>query len=645
MTNRLAAEKSLYLRKHGTNPIDWLPWGPEALAKAADENKPIFVSIGYSSCHWCTVMEGEAFSDQEIADFLNTYYVAIKVDREERPDIDAIYMQALQLMNEQGGWPLNIFLTPGDLVPFYGGTYFPRSDRYGRPGFMKVLTAIHDYYQTKGEELAKHKTRILDALLATTRLQPGTAFSKDLLQKGGDQIRSILGRDSTGPSFPMIPYASFALRVSRFGDAELADLAANRGEDLALGGIYDHMGGGFHRYTVDGTWTVPHFEKMLYDNGQILEFLADLWAAGIQEPAFERAISGTFDWLTREMTDARGYFYGSQDADSEGEEGKFYVWTHEELETLLGVEERKRLEDQFFVTPKGNFEGKIVLQRRKGGLLDTETEKCLAQLFAVRKNRIPPATDTKLVVAWNALVISGLARASEVFDDEEYLDTAAQAAEFILANQWTGEVFYRVNYDGTPAIPAKAEDFALFIKALLDLHRATQATHWLDGAITLQKAMDEQLGDIESGGYFSAAASPDLLIREKEYQDNATPAANGIAAANLVRLFLLTDNPAYLEQSERVLKQFSQLLEQAPRACPSLLAGYDWLTHQTLVRADRERISKLTQGYWPTAQFKAEAVVPPAVALICQGLQCLQPAKTDSEIEEQLRSSLVRVQF
>jgi uncharacterized protein len=643
MTNRLAAEKSLYLRKHGTNPIDWLPWGPEALTKAAKENKPLFVSIGYSSCHWCTVMEGEAFSDQEIADFLNTYYVAIKVDREERPDIDAIYMQALQLMNEQGGWPLNIFLTPGDLVPFYGGTYFPMSDRYGRPGFMKVLKAIHDYYQTKGEELAKHKLRILDALQATTRLQPGTAFSKDLLKTGGDQIRSILGRDSVGPSFPMIPYASFALRVSRFGDAELAQLAANRGEDLALGGIYDHVGGGFHRYTVDGTWTVPHFEKMLYDNGQILEFLADLWAAGIQEPAFERAISGTFDWLTREMTDARGYFYGSQDADSEGEEGKFYVWTYEELETLLGLEGRKRLEDQFFVTPKGNFESRIVLQRRKGGLLDTETEKCLAQLFAARKHRIPPATDTKLVVAWNALVISGLARASEVFDDEEYLDTAAQAAEFILENQWTGEVFYRVNYDGTPAIPAKAEDFALFIKALLDLHRATQATHWIAGAIALQKAMDEQLGDIETGAYFSASASSDLLIREQEYQDNATPAANGIVAANLVRLFLLTDNPTYLEQAERVLKQFSQLLEQAPRACPSLLAGYDWLTHQTLVRTDRERIAQLVQGYWPTAQFKTEAVAP-AVALVCQGLQCLQPASSDAQVEEQLRSSLVRVQ-
>jgi len=639
--NALIHEKSLYLRKHAHNPIDWLPWGPEALARAEREDRPLFVSIGYSSCHWCTVMEGEAFSDPQVANYLNAHFVAIKVDREERPDIDAIYMQAVQLMQEQGGWPLNVFLTPGDLVPFYGGTYFPLTDRYGRPGFLKVLQAIRNYYVERRVELGEHKARILGALQVSARLTPATDLPPDLLAPAAASIKRVLARDGMGPNFPMIPYAAFALRASRFGDAELAERSAERGEDLATGGIFDHVGGGFHRYTVDGTWTVPHFEKMLYDNGQIVEFLADLWAAGVHEPAYERAIERTHAWLLREMTDRRGFFYAAQDADSEGEEGKYYVWSFDELHALLGADGVERLGREFFIAPGGNFEGQIVLQRRGGGPLPAEVEQLLARLATERAGRVPPATDTKMIVAWNALMISGLVRAAQVFKRDAYLQTAVGAARFILDHQYRDGEFYRISYDGEPAVSAKAEDYALFVRALLDLYRTSQQAEWLTAAQALQQAMDLRFEDAEQGGYFTAPASADLLVREKDFQDNATPAANGIAVANLVRLFLLTDEVAYLERAERTLRQFGSLMKEAPTACPSLLAGYDWWLHQTLVRTDRDRVARLGEGYWPTAEFRVEEVAP-AVAFICQGLQCLQPASSDAVAEEQLRSSMNR---
>lgn len=642
--NRLLHEKSLYLRKHAYNPIDWRPWGPEALAMAEREDKPLFVSIGYSSCHWCTVMEGEAFSDADIAEYMNAHYVPIKVDREERPDLDAIYMQAIQLMTQQGGWPLNIFLSPGDLIPFYGGTYYPVEPRYGRPGFLKVLQAVHDYYKRETDKLADHKSRILEALEATTRLVPREDLSATALEQAATQNRPLLSRRGNGPSFPMIPYARFALRMGRFGAwGELAtDLkvrARERGEDLALGGIYDHAGGGFHRYTVDPEWTVPHFEKMLYDNGQIVEYLSDLWASGIHDAGYERAVVKTCEWLRREMTDARGYFYASQDADSEGEEGKFYVWEYAEFK-LLDAAELAALERCFDISPRGNFEGKNVLRRRSNTELIPAARAALDKLFIVRSSRIPPVTDTKLIVAWNALMISGLARAGAVFAQPEYLACAAKAAEFILANQLIGSEFWRVNYDGEAAVPAKAEDYALMVKALIDLHQATQEETWLTAATQLQALMDERLWDIGTGGYFSATASPDLLIREKDFQDNSTPSANGTALTNLVRLFLLTDAPEYLHRAEQVIRQFAQLIDQAPSACPSLLEGYDWYLNQTLVATDRTRIEHLLQRYLPVVVFKVTDTS--ALALVCQGTRCLEPARTEGQLEQQLQSSLVR---
>jgi uncharacterized protein YyaL (SSP411 family) len=689
MSNRLAETRSLYLRKHADNPIDWWPWCDEALETARREDKPIFLSVGYSSCHWCTVMEGEAFSDPAIAAFMNANFLPIKVDREERPDLDSIYMQAVQMMIGQGGWPLNVFLTPEDRVPFYGGTYFPVEPRYGRPGFLQVLQAIRNYYDTQKEKLQEVKTEILNTMQAAAILEPATQFREGLLLRGLDYCAGILSADSQGPSFPMIPYADAVLRATRFQfESRYSPMEASlqRGLDLALGGIYDHVAGGFHRYTVDSTWTVPHFEKMLYDNGQIMEYLANLWANGVEEPAFERAIAGTVQWLKREMTAPQGYFYAAQDADSftaseaaEPEEGAFYVWDYSQLQNLLNAEELAELAEQFTVTPAGNFEGHNVLQRQKPGPLSDRLEAGLGKLFQVRygslaeslptfpparnnqeakgqpwPGRIPPVTDTKMIVAWNSLMISGLARAASVWQQPAYLDLAVGAANFILTHQWVDDRLHRVNYDGVATVLAQSEDYALLIKALLDLHQAslslvtqigtaTDSEPWLQQAVRVQAELDEFLWSLELGGYFNTDARSDLLVRERSYVDNATPAANGVAAANLVRLALLTADLSYLERTEQILQAFGTVMERSPQACPSLFSALDWFRNQTLVRVPAGSCPQLAQQYLPTTVWQAVVDLPAGVVgLVCQGLSCQEPARSWEQLQNQLQQSQIR---
>lgn len=689
MTNRLAQSLSLYLRKHAENPVDWWPWCDEALETAKATNKPIFLSIGYSSCHWCTVMEGEAFSDPAIAEFMNANFLPVKVDREERPDIDSIYMQALQMMTGQGGWPLNIFLTPDDRVPFYGGTYFPVDPRYGRPGFLQVLQAVRRFYDVEKSKLQTFKEEILLNLQQSVALQASTDLSEDLLERGIETNTSVVGAGSYGPSFPMIPYAELALRGTRFEFESKYDglqICTKRGLDLAMGGIYDHVAGGFHRYTVDPTWTVPHFEKMLYDNGQIMEYLANLWSAGVQEAAFKRAIAKTVQWLKREMTSPQGFFYAAQDADNftdptalEPEEGAFYVWSYSELEQLLTPLELAELREEFTVTAEGNFEGHNVLQRRHPDRLSGTIETALAKLFEVRYGakpnaletfppaqnnqdaktgnwlgRIPPVTDTKMIAAWNSLMISGLARAYSVFHQPEYLELATGAANFILNNQWVEGRFHRLNYEGQPSVLAQSEDYALFIKALLDLHQASlseigrqQRTtdNWLEKALKVQKEFDEFLWSVELGGYYNTAsdASDDLLIRERSYADNATPSANGIAIANLVRLALLSEDLQYLDQAEQSLLAFSSVMNKSPQTSPSLFTALDWYRHCTLVRSGAEPLISLMTQYLPASVYQLETNLPQdAVGLVCQGLSCLEPLYTSEQLLKQVQQSQTR---
>ncbi|TAE56718.1 MAG: thioredoxin domain-containing protein [Nostocales cyanobacterium] len=681
MTNRLANTKSLYLRKHAENPIDWWPWCDQALETAKLEDKPIFLSIGYSSCHWCTVMEGEAFSDLAIAQYMNQNFLPIKVDREERPDIDSIYMQSLQMMSGSGGWPLNVFLSPDDLVPFYAGTYFPVDPRYGRPGFLQVLQALRRYYDTEKEELRQRKAVILEALLTSAVLQTTNdqqITDHQLLQTGWETATKIITPKQVGNSFPMIPYCELVLRGTRFNFPSPYNgqqIATQRGLDLALGGIYDHVAGGFHRYTVDPTWTVPHFEKMLYDNGQIVEYLANLWSAGVQEPAFKRAISGTVQWLQREMTASQGYFYAAQDADSfvnstdtEPEEGAFYVWSFPELQQLLTTEELTELQQEFSVSVNGNFEGNNVLQRLHPGELSETLEIALGKLFTGRygetlenlatfppaqdnqqaktinwSGKIPAVTDTKMIVAWNSLMISGLARAYQVFQVDNYLELAKKAANFILNHQFVNGRFHRLNYEGEATILAQSEDYAFFIKALLDLHQAdVENTNWLAAAISLQDEFNQYLWSPELGGYFNTSSdnSQDLIIRERSFADNATPSANGIAIANLVRLSLLTDNLSYLDLAESGIKAFQAVMGESPQACPSLFTALDWYRNCTLIRSQTEPIKSLISQYLPTVVFTNVSDLPEGIiGLVCQGLKCLPAPGSFEELLTQVQKS------
>jgi uncharacterized protein len=687
MANRLADSQSLYLQKHAQNPIDWWSWCDEALATAQQDNRPIFLSIGYSSCHWCTVMEGEAFSDPDIADYLNRQFLPIKVDREERPDLDSIYMQALQLMTGQGGWPLNIFLTPGDLVPFYGGTYFSVDPRYGRPGFLQLLQTLRHLYDQDPERLQDIKGQVLQELQRSQQTPQPETLEPDTLHRGIDYCTGVVAASGHGPSFPMIPYADVALRGTRFQDRQPFnydgyEACTQRGLDLALGGIYDHVAGGFHRYTVDPNWTVPHFEKMLYDNGQILEYLANLWSLGVHEPAFERAIAGTVRWLQREMMAAAGYCYAAQDADSfltpdaaEPEEGAFYVWDYAELDEMLSPPQLEELQTQFSVSESGNFEGHNVLQRHQSGVLSATLETTLASLFAIRygasqvstvpparnnqdarnypgSGRIPPVTDPKMIVAWNSLMISGLARASVVFQRAEYLDLAATIGTWILEHQRISDRLHRLNYEGHVSLFAQSEDYALFIKALLDLQQASlmtsgdRAQRWLQQAQDVQAEFDQFFWSEAEGGYYNTAsdAGHDLLIRERSYVDNATPAANGVAIANLVRLFLLTEKVSYLDRAEVGLQTFSPVIKASPRSCPSLISALDWFQNATVVRSRSEQVATLLPRYWPTVMFQIAHDLPESVVgLVCQGLSCAEPALTVEQLHIQLQRMGCRV--
>jgi uncharacterized protein YyaL (SSP411 family) len=616
---------------------------------------------------------------------MNENFLPIKVDREERPDIDSIYMQALQMLTGQGGWPLNIFLTPTDLVPFVGGTYFPVEPRYGRPGFLEVLQKIRRFYDTEKSKLDTLKTEMLNGLRQSIIMPETQELDREVLQTGMSVSAAIIGDRGSHQCFPMIPYSAAALRATRF-NFEFQDKAniacQKRALNLALGGIYDHVAGGFHRYTVDPTWTVPHFEKMLYDNGQILEYLADLWSAGMKEPALKRAVDGTVKWLKREMTAPAGYFYAAQDADSfassdevEPEEGVFYVWTYQELKSLLTAEEFTAILENFTVTSSGNFEGQNVLQRQQPGELSETVETALAKLFEVRygaapdaletfpparnnseakgnkwPGRIPAVTDTKMIAAWNSLTISGLARAAVAFNSFEYLELAVNAANFLLENQFVGGRFHRLNYEGQAAVMAQSEDYALFVKALLDLQQASlvfegeeKQQFWLEKAVAVQGEFDEYLWSLEAGGYFNTAASGDLLMRERSYTDNATPAANGVAIANLIRLSLATEDLQYLDRAESGLKAFSAVMKQTPQACPSLFVALDWYRNQTLVRTNGEEIKSLIAGYFPAAVYKKEASLEEGVTgLVCQGLVCKKPALSEEQLLEQLLQSQTR---
>ncbi len=591
-TNRLINETSPYLLQHAHNPVDWYPWGDEAFERSRAEDKPILLSIGYSACHWCHVMERESFENEPIARLMNDNFINIKVDREERPDLDTIYMNSVQMMTGHGGWPMTVFLTP-DGKPFYGGTYFPPEDRYGMPGFPRILIAISEAYRDRREEIEQSAEGLLGELKRLDQVRsPEDDLTYEITDHAAVNLERMLDPVNGGfgnkPKFPPSMTLSFLMRHH----LRTKDPAALRAVELTLdkmafGGIYDHLGGGFHRYSVDEKWLVPHFEKMLYDNALLSRAYVDAWLLTRQD-LYKRIACETLDYVMREMRDPGGGFYSTQDADSEGEEGKFFVWTQAEVKSLLGDEDGAIFCRYFDITEAGNFEDHNILHIEQSPVtiahLMRVTEEKLAEviargkraLFEVRERRIKPNRDEKILTAWNGLMMRSFAEAARVFNRDDYLDVAAANAEFLLAHLRRDGRLLRTHKAGVSKLNGYLDDYAYLIDGLLALYEATFDARWFGEAIALAETMIDQFLDEESGGfYFTSRDHETLITRTKDFYDNAVPAGNSVAALVLLRLSLLTGENRYRGPAETILKLMKSSVMRAPSAFGHLLCAYD----------------------------------------------------------------------
>ena len=592
-TNWLFRETSPYLLQHAHNPVDWYPWGPEALEKASREDKPIFLSIGYSACHWCHVMERESFEDEETADYLNRHFVSVKVDREERPDLDAIYMEAVQAITGQGGWPLSVFLTP-DGKPFYGGTYFPLRPRYGMASFRQVLEAVADAYRDRRGEVESEARKLVESLGEQPEAGAGgDGLSVETLDRAEMHLRRAFSPEHGGfgrqPKFPQPMVLDFLLRQhGRTGSTEPLAMVLLTLEKMALGGIYDQLGGGFHRYSVDALWLVPHFEKMLYDNAQLLRTYLHAWQIS-GRPLFRRVVEETADYVLREMTSGEGGFFSTQDADTEGEEGRFYTWAPAEIEAAVGSEIAPIVAAYYGVTEQGNFEGRNILHvhravdevARDHGLTAEGAraviEEASRRLFNARQQRIAPGRDEKVLVEWNGLMIHALAECGTVLGDRGYVRAASRAAEFVLAqmSQPDGRL-YRTYKDGRAHLHAYLEDYASLARALTALYEATFERRWLEEALRLADLMLAEFGDKAGGGLFQTGAGHERLVaRRKDLVDGAVPSGNSMAAEALLRLSLLTGNAGYRERAEGVLRSVAAQMGGQPTGFGRMLCALD----------------------------------------------------------------------
>jgi len=593
MPNRLAREQSPYLLQHAENPVDWYPWGPEAFARAAAQDKPVFLSIGYSTCHWCHVMAHESFETQRVAEVLNRSFVSIKVDREERPDVDDIYMSAVQAMTGSGGWPLSLFLTP-EGKPFYGGTYFPPEDRYGRPGFLTLLESIGSAWQTRQAELESSATQLLEHLNAgAQRLAGGGSVGPALLESAARSLLREFDRREGGfggaPKFPPSMRLEFLLRIwLRAQEPSAREMLQTTLAKMASGGMYDQVGGGFHRYSVDARWLVPHFEKMLYDNAMLARLYV-LAHRAFGEPEDARIARETLDYLLREMTPAGGGFFAAQDADSGGKEGSFYVWNPATLEAAVGREAAPIVAARFGVTAHGNFEaGETVLSvvlslsdlapefNRSEAEIAAVLAESRGKMYEARARRVPPGTDNKLLTDWTALAISAFALAGRLLKEPRYEQAARQAAERILANCWRNGSLLHREKEGRADIPGFASDHANTIEALLDLYETTFEPRYIRASIDLQKALDERFADRRGGYYFSSEAHDGLILRPRETFDGATPSSNSVAAMNLLRLASFTGRRQYRDAAEGIFSALSADLNRVPAAFPRLLCALDY---------------------------------------------------------------------
>ena len=577
--NRLAEEKSPYLLKHSLNPVDWYSWGPEPLAKAKNDNKPIFLSIGYSTCHWCTVMERESFEDEKTAAYINRHFIPVKVDREERPEVDAYYMSAVQAMTGGGGWPLSVFLTP-DLKAFYGGTYFPPEPRYGMPSFMQVLEFVVNLWKDKRSEVVENSERVLRFITPETAAE-GTPLGKAMLDEGYSSLVATLDQAHGGfggaPKFPLPGSISFLLRYYHRTGTELALKGALKTlDEMAAGGIRDHVGGGFHRYSTDRVWLIPHFEKMLYDNALLAKLYVEAFQL-TQKRAYAEVVNETLRWMLTELGDKGGGFFSAQDADTTEGEGTYYTWTPKEITEALGdgpAEEFCRL---YGVTRTGNFEGRSILHLDPGPGLDeaskAENAEARGRLYEARLERPRPKIDTKVLTSWNGLAISALAFAGVVFATPEYTKRAKAAADFVLRSISKDGRLLRRYAGGEAALDGTLEDYAYFVQGLLDLFEASSEPRWLEEGVRLTDLMLKEFEDTKGGGlYLSTGEVP---AKVKESYDGPTPSGNSVAALNLVRLAELTGKEDFRKAADRTLKHFGGELDQRPAGHTTMLSALD----------------------------------------------------------------------
>jgi uncharacterized protein len=651
MANALARETSPYLLQHRDNPVDWLPWGEEALSRARVLDRPLLVSIGYSACHWCHVMERESFEDPEIARLMNERFVCVKVDREERPDVDAIYMEAVQAMTGHGGWPLNVFVTP-EQVPFYAGTYFPPQPRQGMPSWPMVLGAVAEAWESKRDEIRAQSSVFAARLSGAARLKPAAGpLDTGLLDDAVAELRahfdSVNGGWGGAPKFPAASTIEFLLRRGE------TSMALQTLRSMASGGIFDQVGGGFARYTVDATWTVPHFEKMLYDNALLARAYLHGWQVG-GDAILRRTAEETLDWVLREMTGPEGGFYSALDADSEGVEGKFYVWTVDELHDVLKADADVALA-WFGATKRGNFESANILESRGPEPEPAVRDRIRAALLAAREQRVRPGLDDKRLTAWNALMISALAEAGAVLERPDYVDAARDAARFVLEELRDGNGRLLRTYNaGEAKLNAYLEDHAFLLEALLTLYESTFEPRWFHAARELADTLVERFADSEHGGFFQTSSDHEQLVaRRKEVDDAPIPSGQSSAAFGLLRLAALTGDARYEEHGASVLRLFADLLRRSPLAFGHLLQALDFQLAPTrevaLVGPDTTELERAVRAAFRPHVVLAggdgddAAGVPllegrttldgRAAAYVCERFTCRRPVSEPAELQ------------
>jgi len=670
-TNKLIDETSPYLLQHAHNPVDWYPWSEEAFERARAEDKPLLVSIGYSACHWCHVMEHESFEDEATAKVMNDNFVNIKVDMEERPDVDQIYMTFVQLTTGRGGWPMTVFLTP-DKMPFFGGTYYPPTPRYGMPSFQQILTSIADAYRDRRDEILRSAVDVLGELRRVSITDASsTGFSPELLDIAFENFSRTFDAKNGGfggaPKFPPSMSLEFLLRYwKRTGKERALEIVKATAEKMAKGGIYDQLGGGFHRYSVDAVWLVPHFEKMLYDNAQLSRLYLHLFQVTGDE-FFKRIAIQILEYVKREMLGPEGGFYSTQDADSEGEEGKFFVWTPDEIERILGQKDAQVFNFFYDVSEEGNFEGKNILNVQftieaaakalKISVQDIEAilDRSREKLFAQRENRIKPHRDEKILTAWNGLMLAAFAEAAAIFASDDYLNIAMRNADFLLSELRRDGRLLRTWKDGRAKLAAYIEDYANLADGLFELYQASGERKYLDDARSLAETMIEQFWDKESGGFFFTANDhEELIIRNKDITDNATPSGNSVATDLLLKLSKVTGDEKYERYSTKVLAIAAGQAKRYPQGFGRALSVMEFAFQPTkeivLVEDNGEMARELWNLYLPNkvvAHGNGKVSDLPLLAgrtpidgkptaYVCENMVCNRPVTSVAELKQLL---------